>query len=70
MALSLVLAGGSLFSAQAEEGAPPPTVHSPTPSGCVSCQVKKDTVHPFGSRSPRPRNDWQRDEMNGPVSPY
>ncbi len=69
MALALVLVGGSLFSARADSN-PSPTVDPSTHSGCVSCQVKKDRGLTAVHKSSQPKNDWQRDEMDGPVSPY
>jgi hypothetical protein len=69
MGLSLVLVSGGLFSVQAD-GGPRPAIQSPPLYGCVSCRAARDRDLSIKDRGSQPKNDWERDEMNGPVSPY
>jgi hypothetical protein len=70
VALSIVLGGGAFFKAQAAYG-DYHSIQSPPLYGCVSCKIAgedRDTdLAPVGYKG---NNEWERDMLNGPVSPY
>jgi hypothetical protein len=71
VALSIVLGSGALFYAQADSGFYP-ALQSPPLYGCVSCKAASDRDMDLASipGSFRGNNEWERDMLNGPVSPY
>ncbi|MGA2936201.1 MAG: hypothetical protein ABSF52_03770 [Syntrophobacteraceae bacterium] len=68
VALSILLGSGAFFKAQAQYG-PYPAIQSPPLYGCVSCKIERDRDLATG-RDSQPKNDWERDRMIGPISPY
>ncbi len=69
VALSIALGSGAFFRAQAE-CSPYPAMQSPPLYGCVSCKIARDRDRDLSPRDREPKNDWERDMMLGPVSPY
>jgi hypothetical protein len=69
VALSIVLGNGAFFKAQAESS-PYPAIQSPPLYGCVSCKIARDRDRDLSSMDREPKNDWERDRMIGPISPY
>jgi hypothetical protein len=63
VALSIVLGSGAFFYAQADCG-----IHFP--SVCGSCDSARDKDLASMDRGLKGNNDWERDVMNAPVSPY
>jgi hypothetical protein len=71
VALSILLGSGVFFKAQAQYG-PYPPLQSPPLYGCISCKIANDRDRDLSSmgRGAQPKNDWERDRMMGPISPY